>query len=59
MTFGMDSLGLGGCAEQFGDIDETFFFRLLGKGLVFLVGLTFAGKCLFQIFCRCGLFFLL
>ena len=59
MAFRMDALGLGGGPKQLGDIDKTILFRLLGEGLVFLVGLTFAGKCFLEIFSRCGHFYLL
>ena len=49
MALGMNALGLGGGAKELGDIDETVFFRLLGKSAVFLVGLAFAGKGFLEI----------
>jgi hypothetical protein len=49
VAFGVNALGLGGGAEQFGDIGEAFGLGLLGKGAVFLVGLAFAGECFLEI----------
>jgi hypothetical protein len=49
VTGGVDALGLGGGAEQAGDVGEAVLLGLGGEGEVLLVGLALAGKGIVEI----------